>query len=162
MPANMRLDGTRRGKHRFRALWRQPMQTRPTSITVIAWILILMAGISLVTTMLTTDMVMNNPAARELMSKSPIPVPVQYAMTYAAMLVMLVSGVAILKGQNWGRWLYVVGTAVGFLVGIMTSPLKEAMIPGFVVFVVVTFFLFRPKANKYFSDTESAHDAQSA
>jgi hypothetical protein len=28
--------------------------------------------------------------------------------------------------------------------------------------VVVTFFLFRPKANQYFTDTESAHDTQSA
>jgi len=161
-PANMRLDGTHSGKHRFRAPWRQPMRTRPTSITVIAWILILMGGISLVTTTLMINPVMNNPAIRELMSKSPVPVPVQYAMTYVALLVMLVSGVAMLKGQNWGRWLYVVGTALSFLIGIVTSPLKGAMIPGFVVFVMVTFFLFRPKANTYFSDQESAHDTQSA
>src|SRR5690348_12205848 len=109
MPANMRLDETRSGKHRFRASWRQPMRTRPTSITVIAWILILMGGISLVTTTLMIDTVMNDPAARELLSKSAIPLPVQYAMTYVALLIMLVSGVAILKGQNWGRWLYVIG-----------------------------------------------------
>lgn len=141
---------------------RQLMRTRPTSITVIAWILILLGGISLVTTTLMIDKVMDNPAARELISKSLIPVPVQYAVTYVGLLIMLVSGVAMLKGKNWGRWLYVVGTAVGFLIGIITSPLKEAMIPGFVVFVVVTFFLFRPKANEYFSDTESAHDTQSA
>ena len=138
------------------------MRTRPTSITVIAWILILMGGISLVTTTLMINPVMNNPAISELMSKSPVPVPVQYAMTYVALLVMLVSGIAILKGQNWGRWLYVVGTALGFLIGIITSPLKSAMIPGFVVFVVVAFFLFRSKANKYFADQESAHDTQSA
>jgi hypothetical protein len=138
------------------------MRTRPTSITVVAWILILMGGISLISTTLTIDTVMNNPAARELMSKSAIPVHVQYAMTYVVLLVMLVAGVAILKGQNWGRWLYVIGTALGFLIGIMTSPVKEAMIPGFVVFVVVTFFLFRPNANKYFSDQESAHDTQGA
>jgi hypothetical protein len=138
------------------------MRTRPTSITVIAWILILMGGISAVTMTLMIDTVMNNPAARELISKSLIPVPLQYAMSYVTFLVMVVSGVAMLKGQNWGRWLYVVGTALGFVIGIMTSPLKEAMIPGFVVFVVVAFFLFRPKANKYFSDQESAHDTQSA
>jgi hypothetical protein len=139
------------------------MRTRPTSITVIAWILILMGGVSLVTTTFVINSAMiNNPAVLELMSKSPIPLPVQYAMTYVALLVTLVSGVAVLKGQNWGRWLYVVGTALGFLIGIMTSPLKSAMIPGFVGFVVVAFFLFRPKANKYFSDQESAHDTQSA
>jgi hypothetical protein len=146
-----------------RAPQRQLMRTRPASITVIAWILILLGGISLVTTALMIDKIMiDNPAARELISKSPIPVPVQYAMTYVGLLIMLVTGVAMLKGQNWGRWLYVVGTTVGFLIGIITSPLKEAMIPGFVFFVVVSFFLFRPKANKYFSDTESAHDTQSA
>jgi len=144
------------------------MRTRPTSITVIAWILILLGGISLVTMTIVINSAMidkvmiDNPAARELISKSPIPVPVQYAMSYAGLLVMLVSGAAMLKGQNWGRWLYVVGTAAGALIGVMTSPLKEAMIPGFVFFVVVTFFLFRPNANKYFSDTESAHDTQSA
>jgi len=31
---------------------------------------------------------------------------------------------------------------VGFLIGIITSPLKEAMIPGFVFFVVVSFSCF--------------------
>ncbi len=138
------------------------MRTRPTSITVVAWILILMGAISLVTTTLMINPVMTNPATRELLSKSPIPVSVQYAMTYVALLVMLVSGIAILKGRNWGRWLYVVGTVLGFLIGIITSPVKSAMIPGFVVFVVVAFFLFRSKANKYFADQESAHDTQSA
>src|SRR5207245_383593 len=130
--------------------------------------LILWGGISLVTTTLVINnamidkLMIDSPAARDLISKSPIPVPVQYAMIYVALLIMLVSGVAMLKGQNWGRWLYVIGTAAGFLIGIITSPLKEAMIPGFVVFVVVSFFLFRPKANQYFSDTEAAHDTQSA
>jgi hypothetical protein len=139
------------------------MRIRPTSVTVIAWILILMAVISLVTTTLVINSAMiDNPALRELMSKNPIPIPVQYAMTYAALLVTLVSAVAMLKGRNWGRWLYVVGTVLGFLIGIVTSPLKEAMIPGFVVFVVVTFFLFRSKANAYFSDQGAAHGPQSA
>ena len=138
------------------------MRTRPTSVTVIAWILIVMGGISLVSTtvMIGTGMIdkvmIDNPAARELISKSPIPVPVQYVMSYISFLIMLVSGVAMLKRQNWGRWLYVVGTAAGFIIGVMTSPLKEAMVPGLVVFVVVTFFLFRPKANRYFSDPEPA------
>jgi hypothetical protein len=137
------------------------MRTRPTSVTVIAWILILLGGISLITTtvMIGTAMI-DDPAARELMAKSPIPVPVQYAMTYIGLLIMVVSGVAMLKQRNWGRWLYVVGTVVGFLIGVTTSPVKEAMIPGLVIFVVVTFFLFRPKANAYFSDGGPAHDTQ--
>jgi len=78
------------------------MRTRPASMTVIAWILILLGGISLVTTTLMIDkVILHNPAARELISKSPIPVPVQYAMTYVGLLIMFVAGVAMLKGQNW-------------------------------------------------------------
>src|SRR5262245_48400835 len=106
------------------------MKTRPKSVTVVAWILIVIAGLSLIT----TTVMLDNPVARDLMSKSPIPIPVQYVMTYTSLVIMLVSGIAILKQKNWGRWLYVIGTAVGFLVGFATSPVKEAMIPGFVVF----------------------------
>src|SRR5262245_33240900 len=127
--------------------------TRPTSVTVAARIVLLMGGISMGTmTLVITSGMIDDPAARELISKSPSPVPVQYAITYIGLLIMLVCGVAMLKGQNWGRWLYVVGTAAGFLIGVITSPLKQAMIPGFVVFVVLTFFLFRPQANRYFSN----------
>jgi hypothetical protein len=131
------------------------VSTRPTSITVVAWILIVLGAISLITTLM-----LNNPQVAEVMSKSPIPISAQYAMTYASLLVMLISGIAMLRQQNWGRWLYVIGTALGFLAGVLTSPMKEAMIPGLVVFAVVTFFLFRPKANAYFSGTEPARDAQ--
>src|SRR5262245_48865316 len=114
------------------------MSARPKSVTVIAWILIAMGGISLIAPTVMID----NPDTRALMSKSPVPVPVQYAMTYVGLLIMVASGIAMLKRRNWGRWLYVVGTAVGFLIGMLTSPMKEAMSPGFVIFVVVTFFLF--------------------
>ena len=71
------------------------MRTRPTSITVIAWILILLGGISLVTMTLVLNsgmidkLMIDNPAAGELMSKSPIPIPVQYAMIYAGLLIKL-------------------------------------------------------------------------
>lgn len=132
------------------------MKTRPTSVTVIAWILIVMGGISLIST---TAMV-NNPMVRELMSKSPIPIPIQYAMTYVGLLIMITCGVAMLKACNWARFLYVVWSAIGFVIGIVTSPMKAAMIPGLVFLAVVTFLLFRPKANEYFSPKEATNDAQ--
>jgi len=134
------------------------MSTRPTSITVVAWILIVLGGIALIA----TTAMLGDQTTRTLMSKSPIPIPVQYAMTYVGLLIMLVSGFAMLKRQNWGRWLYVIGAGIGLLVGIVTSPMREAIIPGFVFYVVVVFFLFRRRANEYFSGTESAGDAQGA
>lgn len=131
------------------------MKKRPTSITVIAWVLIVLGGLSLVTTAVMT----NNPTAVALMSKSALPVPVQYVISYVGSLVMVVAGVAMLKRQNWARWLYVGWSIIGFAVGLATSPTKLAMIPGLVVFLILTFFLFRPKANEYFAGLESTANA---
>jgi hypothetical protein len=132
------------------------MKKRPTSITVIAWILIVMGGISLIASTIS----LNNPMAKELMNRSPIPIPIQYAMMYVGLLITLISGIAMLKGQNWARFLYVIWSIIGFVIGIATSPMKVAMIPGFVLFLIVAFFLFRPKANEYFAGTEVQSDAE--
>lgn len=122
------------------------MAKRPTSITVIAWILIVVAGISLITTTFT----LNNPTVKELMSRSVIPVQLQFGMMYSGLLVQLVSGIALLKGHNWARLLYTIWTAVALAIGLGTSPMKAAMVPGVVLFVVIVVFLFLPKANEYF------------
>lgn len=129
---------------------------RPTSVTVIGWILIVMGCISLITSILS----LNNPMAAELMAKNPLPIPVQYLLLYAGVLTTVVSGIAMLKAQNWARLLYVVWSAIGLVIVLATSPMKAAMIPGFVGFVVITFFLFRQKANEYFSPTGSRKIAQ--
>jgi hypothetical protein len=132
------------------------MMKRPTSVSVIAWILIVTSGISL----LTSTVSLNNPMARELMAKSLLPVPLQFVMLYVGLLITIVSGIAMLKGQNWARFLYVGWSAIGFVIGILTSPMKAAMIPGLVVFAVLAFFLFRPKPNEYFSTKDTTDSAQ--
>jgi len=66
----------------------------------------------------------------------------------------------MLKRQNWARFLYVVWGAVGAVVGILTSPMKPLMIPGIIFFLVVTFFLIRPKANEYFSTRDAVDNAK--
>jgi hypothetical protein len=126
------------------------MKHRPTSITVISWILIIMGGISLITSTIS----LNNPMAKELMSRSIMPISIQYLMIYAGLLIMIVCGIAMLKGQNWARLLYVIWSIIGFVIGIATSPMKAAMIPGIAIFLIAVFFLFRAKANVYFAGTE--------
>ena len=83
------------------------------------------------------------------MSKSPIPLPVQYVMSYAGMLIQLISGIGMLCGRNWARLLYVIWSIVGFVVGIATVSMKLALIPGFIVFLIIAFF--RPEVNEYFA-----------
>ena len=122
------------------------MHKRPTSVSVIAWILIVMAGISLIS----TTVVINTPEMHRIMAKSSTPIPVQYAMSYIGLLITMVSGIAMLKGMNWARYVYVIWGVFGFIVGMVTSPMKVAMIPGVIMFLACAFFLFRPKATAFF------------
>lgn len=123
------------------------MRERPKSVTVIAWILIVMGAISVFTILSSS----NNPMVKELMSKSPLPIPLQYAMMYIGLVVSVISGIGMLKGQSWARLLYVIWGAVGFLIGLVTSSMKVAMIPGLIFFAIISFFLYRPASTQYFT-----------
>ncbi len=123
------------------------MKQRPTSISIIAWIFIVTAGMNLATNFA----MMNNPMVLELMAKNPIPIPIQYVMIFVGLTVTLTCGIGMLNGQNWARILYVTWSAIGLVVALATSPMKLVLIPGILVFLVVVFFLFRPNANRYFS-----------
>jgi hypothetical protein len=129
---------------------------RPTSVSVIAWIVIVGSGFSLIA----STVALNDPMAKQLMAKSLLPMPLQYVMLYLGLCIGIVAGIAMLKGRNWARFLYVIWCAIGSVIGFLTSPMKAAQIPGLVVFAVITFFLFRPKANEYFCPGKTSHNAQ--
>ena len=85
------------------------------------------------------------------MAKSPIHIPIQFIMMYGGLAVSIISGFFMLKGANWARLLFVIWSAIGFLIGIATSPAKMMLIPGAIVYGIEVFFLFQPNANKFFS-----------
>ncbi|RRW39870.1 hypothetical protein EGJ52_23445 [Pseudomonas luteola] len=132
------------------------MHKRPTSITVIAWILIVIGVISAISTVVMTD----NPMIVDLMKKSPIPIPLQYTITTIGLLIIIVSGIAMLNGRNWARFLYVIWSTAGLLINLSTSPEKATLFPALIFLAIVTIFLFRPKANKFFLQKKSFNDAQ--
>jgi hypothetical protein len=119
-----------------------------------------MSVLSVITSTVTLSL--NNPMVKELMAKNPLPIPLQYLMLYLGLIVTIIAGFAMLQGHNWGRFLYVGWSAIGSVIGMVTSPMKPAMIPGLVVFAVIVFFLFRPKANAYFCPRETTDNAQGA
>lgn len=131
---------------------------RPLSITIIAWLLIVTAAISVIV----NTVMLDHPTARELMAEDPVPMPVQYAILYLSLMINLTAGIAMLKGRSWGRFLYVVAGVIGFAIAFATSPAKALVIPGAVVFVVIVVFLFLPTANAYFSRRGLPSDAPSA
>lgn len=126
------------------------MKDRPKSITVISWFLIITSGISIITTILMYD----NPEVLKMMELSVMPITVQYIMIAVGTIIAISCSVLMLKAENIGRITYVGWTVMSQLIGFFTSPAKAMMIPGSVLFVIITFFLFRPKANEYFSTNQ--------
>ncbi len=131
------------------------MIKRPTSVTVVAWFVIVIAIISLISALVAY----NNPMTMELMAKSKLSLPLQYGLMYGGIALSLVTGIAMLKGQNWARLLYVGWSVIGLVIGLATSPIKMAILPGALLLAVIAFFLFRPKANVYFSPRLATNDA---
>lgn len=128
---------------------------RPTSVSVIAWFLIATSLISVITSYTS----LNNPIAQELMAKNLLPLSVQYVMLYVGLAVSVASGVAMLKGWNWGRTLYVAWSVFGLVIGLATSPMKLVLIPSAIILAIIAFFLYRPKVNAFFSPRQAANDA---
>jgi hypothetical protein len=119
---------------------------RPPWITPIAWILIVTAVVSSILSTLS----LAHPVVQEMMNRNPLPLPFQYALLYGAALAQLVSGVAILHGQELGRILYTVCGAISLLVGVITTPITLVIIPSILFYAVVVVFLFLPKSHAYF------------
>ena len=130
------------------------MNVRPTSVTVVAWLLI----VANVFVLFCEVLWLNDPQMRALMAnRSLLPVPVSYFMTFGGLSLMIASGIGMLRGHNWARFLYVIWYVISFLISVITvttSMITLRMIPGYVVFLCFVFFLFRPKANQFFLATE--------
>lgn len=128
---------------------------RPTSVNIIAWFLIIAGFISAAVSYYS----FSNPLTQQLMAKSLLPMSVQYVLMYVGVAVSVVAGFAMLKGLSWARVLYVGWTAIGLAIGLVTSPIKVALIPSGVFLAIIAFFLFRRQANVYFTQPVAANDA---
>jgi hypothetical protein len=123
------------------------MPARPKSVTIIAWILIVAGVLALFLSTLS----LGDPAMKEALSKSPIPIPFQLVLMYAGLGLSMASGIGMLKAKEWSRLLYTGWGVLSLTISTLTSPEKLLVIPGLVVFLIFVFFLFRPAATNYFT-----------
>jgi hypothetical protein len=128
------------------------MTNRPLSVTIICWALIGFGSLASVTFLFTA----NNELALTLMRKSPIPIPIQFAITAAGVAISILCAAFMLKGMGWARTLYIASQLVSFALGILTAPLKMALVPGIVLFAIECAFLYAPTANRFFAKLPSA------
>lgn len=120
---------------------------RPTSLTIIGWLLIVFAAFGLISQLT----MQNNPVAQQILAESPLPASVHIALGIVGALVSAASGYGILKGLNWSRFLYVGWSILGLAIALVTTPFTSILLISVVVIAIIAFFLFRSAANAWFA-----------
>ena len=120
---------------------------RPLSLTIIAWLLIILSLLALIGTIT----MRSNPQMVKMVEQMHIPLAVEQAWTVVGVIVNLIVAYGILKGQPWSRVLYVVWGIVGLIAGFFLTPQKALLVLSLVILVVFSIFLFGEKGNDWFS-----------
>ena len=120
------------------------MNKRPLSITVVSWIFIATGCISLVRGLLPLVRASASKHIAELNAQELVDV----GIVSASGLLAILGGVFMLHSFNWARWLCVVWMGFHFMVSILHSLFELAVHS--VLFAVILFFLFQPRASAYF------------
>ena len=120
---------------------------RPTSLTVIGWLLIVFGAFGV----LGQFMMQDNPVAQQVLAESPMPASVHMVMGILGGLVSLASGYGVLKGLNWSRYLYIGWSVLAVIFSLVTTPFTSILLISVVIIAIVAFFLFRPAANAWFT-----------
>jgi hypothetical protein len=107
---------------------------RPLSVTIIGWIYIATGIVGLA----------------YHFSKFKVQHPFQFDIVWIGLveIIAIASGAFMLRGKNWARWLAIAWIAFHVIISAF-HPLGELVIHG-LLFIVITYFLFRPLANEYF------------
>jgi hypothetical protein len=80
------------------------MKTRPISVTIIGWYLLVTGTLGLCGLAVDAVLLLVRDSAKlDAMQKVAGPVPLRYAVSIAAPLATWVSGYFILRGRNWAR-----------------------------------------------------------
>ena len=122
------------------------MEKRPTSMTVIGVLLIIFALIGAFGIIAAGS----NPMMTQALAQMHMSVAVYQAYGALGIVISFACAYGILKGQPWGRVLYLVWGIVGLVVGLFISPMKAALVLSVIFLVIICGFLWTNTANDWF------------
>lgn len=120
------------------------MTIRPRSVTIIGWIFIVFGSIALLYGLLPHGDITVAKRIAELRG---------HWYVHVSRIVMVLSGVFLLYGFNWARWLVVAWLVFHVVIGALHSPVQMGIHTLFLA--VIVYFLFRPVASAYFRGTRA-------
>lgn len=122
------------------------MEKRPVSLTVIAVVLIVLAGLGIVGLFLMGS----NAKMMDAIAQMHLSLRLYQAWAALGAIVTLICAYGILKGFPWSRVLYVSWGIIGLIVGAYISPMKAGLVLSLIVLIVVSIFLWTNNANDWF------------
>lgn len=125
---------------------REAFPKRPTSVTVIAWIIIVAGGLSFVSILAYTIS-----EVQWALEAADISVAIDILWRIVSGVIGVVSGIAILKGLNWGRLLYLCFVPISIVIGWILYGFRPTDILTVIIYIVVLVFLTSPAASAFFA-----------
>lgn len=124
------------------------LNKRPLSVTIIGWFL-LVVGIINIFTIFT----LLSPKGQELLKSTGRFFELSTALVVISVLIHILAGIAILKGKNWGRLLYLYFIGAFMIIGwfITTLVFPIIVVVNLVQYGLILFFLTRTNAAAFFS-----------
>jgi hypothetical protein len=120
------------------------MKDRPLSITIIGWLFMIFGSIALLSGLLP----LTGADSAQLIAEFKT-----HWMVHLSRLAAIVSGLFMLRGHNWARWLLVVWIVFHIVIGALHGWLQ--LLIHVLIFSVILLFLFRRNASQFFTRTES-------
>lgn len=112
---------------------------RPKSVTIISWYLIIVGVLCVYG--------MNSVQFRIDYATRGILVAIEQL---SRVFLSLIPGIAMLKGFNWGRIIYLWGTGIFIFSGIIFNGFSPLVLPGIVIYLILFIFLTRPMVSEFF------------
>lgn len=119
--------------------------TRPLSVTIIGWFLV----VTTVTSLPMTIRSSSRRAFEKVAATRSVPVAVQQTVSIAAALANLIGGYFLLRGKNWARYLVVAWSLAMLGYGFFVSPYRVPLLFGLPMTLLGGYFLFRRPASEF-------------
>ena len=127
------------------------MAQRPTSVTVVGWILIVLSVFGFLGMAMMAALI-NSPLMQQTLATNPLPPLAILAMGSFGSLVSLAGGIGCLRRWGWVRYVYLVWSAGSLAFNLYTTPYSWLlMIPSFAISLAVIVVMFLPKAHRWFA-----------
>jgi len=122
------------------------MEKRPTSLTVIAWLIIVLSLLSVALVFAMSS----NPQMVAAAQQMHMSMGLLQGWSVLGTIANLACGYGLLKGMPWSRVVYLVWGVIGLAFSFYTSPQKASVVLGGIILVVVCAFLWTNAANAWF------------